>query len=142
MKKYNVGYTQGVFDMFHIGHLNLLNNAREQCNKLIVGVNSDDLVLQYKRRKTVIGETERVEIIRNIKAVDEACLVDTLDKVKLQKIIGFDVVFIGSDWQGDKRWQETEYMLAELGVDVKYLPYTKNISSTILRLEKENAIKE
>ena len=142
MIKYKIGYTQGVFDMFHIGHLNLINHAKELCQKLIVGVNSDKLVKEYKNRKTVIGQDERLAIVSNIKGVDYALLVDTLDKVVLQEKLGFDVVFIGDDWQGNLRWQETERLLAIKDVKVIYLPYTKGISSTILRLEKENMVGE
>lgn len=142
MKRYSVGYTQGVYDMFHIGHLNLIRNAKEQCKKLIVGVNTDDLVEKYKKRQTVIPENERLEIVKNIKGVDEALLVDTLDKIILYEKLSFDVVFIGNDWKGTERWKETEEVLAARGVDVVYLPYTPNISSTILRLEKGKEVEE
>lgn len=142
MKRYRIGYTQGVYDMFHIGHLNLIKHAKEQCDKLIVGVNTDNLVEQYKSRTTVIPEKERVEIIRNLKDVDEALLVDTLDKLTLYKRLSFDVVFIGSDWKGTVRWEDTEKALAAHGVDVVYLPYTPNVSSTILRLEKGKEVEE
>ena len=140
MNKYKTGYTQGVFDMFHIGHLNLINNAKQHCEKLIVGINSDRLVLDYKKKKTVIPEEERFEIVSNIKAVDEGIIVDTLDKEELYQKIGFDAVFIGDDWKGTERWVETEKRLGKLGVKVIYLPYTRNISSTILRLEKDQSI--
>ena len=142
MKKYSVGYTQGVYDMFHIGHLNLIKHAKEQCERLIVGVNTDDLVKKYKKRQTVIPENERIEIVKNIKGVDEALLVNTLDKIILYDKLSFDVVFIGNDWKGTERWKETEYMLAMRGVDVVYLPYTPNISSTLLRLEKGKEVEE
>lgn len=142
MKRYSVGYTQGVYDMFHIGHLNLIKNAKEQCEKLIVGVNTDDLVKKYKNRQTVIPENERIEIVKNIKSVDEALLVDTLDKLTLYDKLSFDVVFIGNDWKGTERWKETEEALATHGIDVVYLPYTPNISSTILRLEKGKEVEE
>ena len=142
LSKHCIGYTQGVFDMFHIGHLNLINNAKALCQRLIVGVNSDKLVEEYKKRKTVIGQDERLAIVSNIKGVDDALLVDTLDKVVLQEKLGFDVVFIGDDWQGNLRWKETERMLGERNVQVIYLPYTKGVSSTILRLEKENIVEE
>ena len=142
VKKFAIGYTQGVYDMFHIGHLNLLNHAKMQCGKLIVGVNSDELVMKYKNKKTVIPEAERLEIIKNIKAVDEAMLVTTLDKIKLFGDLGFDAVFIGDDWKGTDRWKKTEEELERYGVKTIYLPYTKNISSTILRLEQENVVDE
>ncbi|MBO6304045.1 MAG: adenylyltransferase/cytidyltransferase family protein [Selenomonadaceae bacterium] len=142
MKRYRIGYTQGVYDMFHIGHLNLIKHAKERCEKLIVGVNTDNLVEKYKSRKTVIPENERVEIVRNLKDVDEALLVDTLDKLALYEMLSFDAVFIGSDWKGNARWENTEKVLSTQGVDVVYLPYTPNVSSTILRLEKGKEVKE
>ncbi len=139
---YKVGYTQGVFDMFHIGHLKLINRAKEQCETLIVGVNSDDLVMKYKNKTPVIGELERAEIVRNLKSVDMCIIVSTLDKVELCHKYHFDAVFIGDDWKGDKRWIQTEKDLEGLGKGVKviYLPHTPNISSTILRGEKDNCV--
>ena len=142
MKKYKVGYTQGVFDMFHVGHLNLLNKAKKYCDKLIVGVNSDSLVKQYKNKKTVINENDRKRIVENIKAVDSAIIVSTLDKIEIFKTIKFDVVFIGDDWRGNSRWVETEKKLKEINVDLVFIPYTKGISSTILRDEKVNRIND
>lgn len=142
MKKYKVGYTQGVYDMFHIGHLNLINHAKEHCDYLIVGVNSDELVETYKHKKTVICEAERAEIVRNIKAVDECVIADTLNKVSSMKKLGYDAIFIGDDWKGNARWAQTEKDLAEYGVDVVYLPHTDGISSTILKPESENSVKE
>ena len=106
MKKYKVGYTQGVYDMFHIGHLNLLNNARDLCEHLIVGVNSDELVTQYKHKLPVIPEEERRLIVANIKAVDACEIVDTLDKVENYKRFHYDAVFIGDDWKGNARWRK------------------------------------
>ena len=139
---YKIGYTQGVFDMFHIGHLNLINRAKEQCETLIVGVNSDRLVEDYKKKTPVINENERAEIIRNLKAVDQCVIVDTLDKVELYKKLHFDAVFIGDDWKGNERWRRTEDALAkfEAGAVVIYLPHTPTISSTILRNEKGNSV--
>ena len=113
MKKYKVGYTQGVYDMFHIGHLNLLNNARDLCEHLIVGVNSDELVTQYKHKLPVIPEEERRLIVANIKAVDACEIVDTLDKVENYKRFHYDAVFIGDDWKGNERWKQTEKDLAK-----------------------------
>ena len=104
---YKIGYTQGVFDIFHIGHLKLINRAKEQCETLIVGVNSDNLVMKYKKKTPVIGELERAEIVRNLKSVDECIIVSTLDKVELCNKYQFDVVFIGDDWKGNKRWIQT-----------------------------------
>lgn len=139
-RKYNIGYTQGVFDMFHVGHLNLIKNAQRLCNTLIVGVNSDSLVQSYKNKKPVINERERVQIVNNIKGVKFAEVVDTLDKMALQQKFGFDVVFIGDDWKGTPRWNETEKNLNKIGVEVIYLPYTKGLSSTELRNIKDNRV--
>lgn len=137
---YKIGYTQGVFDMFHIGHLNLLKQAKEQCEILIVGVNSDELVRCYKKKHTVINECERAEIVRNLKMVDDCMIVHTLDKEELYKKIGFDVIFIGDDWKGNHRWNQTECVMKKYGVDVVYLKYTKGISSTELREGAGNRI--
>ena len=142
MKKYKVGYTQGVYDMFHIGHLNLINHAKEYCDYLIVGINSDRLVEEYKHKHTVINETERALIVKNIKAVDDVIITDTLDKEETLSKIHYDAIFIGDDWKGSERWNATEEALAKHGVDVVYLKHTDGISSTILRVVEENAIKE
>ena len=133
MKKYKIGYTQGVYDMFHIGHLNLLNHAKEQCEYLIVGVNSDSLVEEYKHKKTVIPEHDRAEIVRNIRSVDECIIIDTLDKIKTWNSIHFDAIFIGDDWFGNPRWMRTKEELSKYGVDVVFLPHTSGISSTELK---------
>ncbi|MCR4674416.1 MAG: adenylyltransferase/cytidyltransferase family protein [Lachnospiraceae bacterium] len=140
MPKYKVGYTQGVFDMFHIGHLALINHAAEHCEKLIVGVNSDALVQEYKKKTPVINEFNRAEIIRNLKAVDDCIIVETLDKVEVLKQYKFDAIFIGDDWKGNARWSQTEKDLAEYGVDVVYLPHTPDVSSTRLREEEPNRV--
>ena len=139
-KKYKLGYTQGAFDMFHVGHLRLINRASMQCEKLLVGVNSDALISQYKNKTPIIPENERAEIIRNIKSVDYCEIVNTLDKILLYKKYNFNAVFIGDDWKGSARWQQTETALAEWNVPVIYLPYTKDISSTILREARTNFV--
>ena len=135
MKKYKIGYTQGTFDMFHIGHLNIIKNAKIQCERLIVGVNSDSLVYEYKQKNPVIKDTDRAEIVRNLKTVDECLIVNTLDKVMLQEHLKFDAIFIGNDWYGNPRWMQTKEDLNKRGVDVVFLPHTDGISSTLLRLE-------
>lgn len=140
MKKYKIGYTQGVYDMFHIGHLNLINKAKEQCEYLIVGINSDSLVQSYKHKDTVIKENDRAEIVRNLKAVNEVVIVDTLDKVELLSKLKFDSIFIGDDWYGNPRWMNTKEELAKYGVDVVFLPHTAGISSTILRPKNDKRI--
>ena len=126
-----VGYTCGVYDLFHIGHLNLLKNAKGLCDKLIVGVSTDELVA-YKHKKAVIPFDERLEIIRNIKCVDAAIPQDDLDKFKAWEKLRFDILFVGDDWYGDPRWKEMEDKFKDVGVRVVYFPYTKGTSSTIL----------
>lgn len=132
MKKYKVGYTQGTYDMFHIGHLNLLKHASELCDYLIVGVNSDELVNEYKHKSPVINEDERAEIVRNIKCVDECCIVTTLDKKVAHEKFHFDAIFIGDDWKGNSRWERTQEEMKSIGVDLVYLPHTSGVSSTAL----------
>ena len=140
MKQYKIGYTQGVFDMFHIGHLNLINGAKEQCEYLIVGVNSDELVKSYKNKIPVINQEERRLIVENIKAVDQCVLVSTLSKSELWKEYQFDAIFIGDDWKGNARWAQTEKDLAQFGAKVVYLPHTDGVSSTMLRPENEHKV--
>ncbi len=139
-KKYRIGYTQGVFDMFHIGHLNLLQKAKEQCDYLIVGVNADKLVEEYKHKKAVIEECCRLKIVSAIKYVDEGILSYTLDKTVIYKQLKFDAIFIGDDWKGNERWKRTEEELSRYGIDVIYLPYTEGISSTGLLKAKEDKV--
>lgn len=141
-KRYKIGYTQGVFDLFHIGHLNLLTRARERCDYLIVGVNADALVEGYKHKRPVIPEEHRLAIVAALRCVDAARIVTTLDKEAIYQEQPYDAIFIGDDWKGSPRWTETEKVMAKHGVDVVYLTYTKDISSTILRGQEEKAIRE
>lgn len=141
-KQYRIGYTQGVYDMFHIGHLNLINNAKKNCDYLIVGVNADALVETYKHKTPVIDQESRKAIVSNIKAVDECVIVTTLDKVDIWKKLHFDAIFIGDDWKGNPRWEQTAKDLSVYGVDVVYLAYTDGISSTMLSPKQENRVKE
>ena len=126
-----VGYTCGVYDLFHIGHLNLLKNAKGLCDKLIVGVSVDELVA-YKNKRSVIPFEERIEIVRNIKYVDAAIPQEELDKFKMWEKLHFDVLFVGDDWFQHPRWQEMEEKFKAVGVRVIYFPYTKGTSSTLL----------
>lgn len=142
MKKYKIGYTQGVYDMFHIGHLNLINRAKEYCEYLIVGVNADELVESYKHKTPVINQEERRTIVANMKAVDECIIATTLDKVAAWNNLHFDAIFIGDDWKGNERWLRTEKELEPFGATVVYLPHTDGISSTVLRLESEKKVEE
>lgn len=141
-KKMRIGYTQGCFDMFHVGHLNLLVRAKEQCDYLIVGVNSDELMESYKHKAPVICQENRKRIVENIKAVDEAHIVDTLDKLEILKDIPFDAIFIGDDWKGSQRWTDTKERLNARGVEVVFLPYTQNVSSTQLREQKDDKVED
>lgn len=131
MSKMVIGYTTGVYDLFHIGHLNLLKNAKGLCDKLIVGVTVDKLV-EYKNKRSVIPFEERIEIVRNIKYVDAAIPQEELDKFKMWEKLHFDVLFVGDDWFNAPSWKEMEAKFSEVGVRVVYFPYTKGTSSTIL----------
>ena len=132
-KKYKIGYTTGVYDMFHIGHLNILRRAKEQCDYLIVGVTTDELCYQRKQKYPIINENERMAIVEAIRYVDKAVINRTREKLELWKEHQFDVVFIGDDWKGTERWNNFEKILAEVGVSVEYIPYTKGISTTQIR---------
>lgn len=126
-----VGYTSGVYDLFHIGHLNLLRNARGMCDKLIVGVTSDELV-SYKNKKAVIPHNERMEIVRANKYVDSVVPQDNMDKLAMWEKLKFDVMFVGDDWFNTPKWKELDKKFMDLGVRIIYFPYTKGTSSTIL----------
>ncbi len=128
-----IGYTTGVYDMFHIGHLNILKRAKEQCDFLIVGVSTDELVLKEKNKQTIIPFEERCAIVEAIKYVDK--VVPQVDKNKFAawEKYGFNKMFVGSDWKGTPQWQEFEKQFAPVGVEIVYLDHTDGISSTILR---------
>ncbi|MGN9160348.1 adenylyltransferase/cytidyltransferase family protein [Clostridium sulfidigenes] len=132
MKKYKIGYTTGVFDMFHIGHLNILKRAKEECEFLIVGVTTDELVA-YKNKKAVIPHNERMAIVESIKYVDKVVSQENMDKMKAWKKYNFDVMFVGSDWKGTAKWNEFEKQFNAVGVDIVYFSYTQGTSSTQLR---------
>lgn len=143
MKKYKIGYTQGTYDLFHVGHLNLLENAKKQCEHLIVGINSDELVFEYKNKKVNITAKDRARIVGALKVVDEVYVVNTLDKVEALKKFGFDAIFIGDDWKGNPRWTETERLMRKNGTDLVYLPHTNGISTTQIEsnLKNKNNVK-
>lgn len=136
--KYRIGYTTGVFDMFHIGHLNILRRAKEQCDYLIVGVTSDELCFKRKNKYPIINEQERMAIVQAIRYVDQVVPQTNMDKLTTVKGVNADVVFVGSDWKGTDAWNEYEKQFASIGCSVVYLDHTDGISSTILR-EKLNA---
>lgn len=132
-KKYKIGYTTGVYDMFHIGHLNILKRAKEQCEFLIVGVTSDELCYSRKGKYPIICEEERIEIVSAIKYVDKVVVQSDMDKVSAVKKYNVDAVFVGSDWKGTPSWENYEKEFLQYGCSVVYLEHTEGISSTILR---------
>lgn len=135
-KKYHIGYTCGVFDLFHVGHLNLLERCKEMCDILIVGVCDDDYVVNVKKKQPVYTEEQRVRILNALKVVDKAELVDiatTDDKMLALERFKFDVLFSGDDWKGSERYKRTEEQFAELGATIEYLPYTQGISTTQIK---------
>ena len=132
-----IGYTTGVFDLFHIGHLNLLRRAKEQCDYLIVGVSTDELV-SYKHKQAVIPFEERKQIVGAIKYVDEVVAQESMDKMAAWERLHFNVMFVGDDWKGTPKWDAYERQFKEVGVEIVYFPYTKGTSSTLINqtLEK------
>lgn len=136
-KKYKIGYTTGVYDMFHIGHLNILRKAKEQCEYLIVGVTTDELCFARKQKYPIICEADRKAIVESVRYVDKVVLQSDMEKTKLVKELGVDAVFVGSDWKGTEAWIQYEKEFAKVGCTVVYLDHTDGISSTILR-EKLN----
>jgi len=136
-KKYKVGYTTGVFDMFHIGHLNILRRAKEQCDYLIVGVSTDETVESYKHRPPVIKYEERFAIVEAIKYVDKVVPQTSMNKIEAYNELCFDVLFHGSDWKGSDMYNKIVKDFEKIGVDVVFLPHTEGVSSTIIR-EKAN----
>lgn len=130
-----IGYTTGVFDMFHIGHLNILKRAKEQCDYLIVGVTTDELCYARKQKYPVICEKERMEIVGSIRYVDKVVPQINMDKLEAVKELGANVVFVGSDWKGTDAWNQYEKDFAQVGCSVVYLDHTDGISSSLL-LEK------
>lgn len=127
-----VGYTTGVYDMFHIGHLNVIRRAKEQCDYLIVGVSTDELVQQDKGKTPVIPYEERAQIVEAIKYVDAVVPQPDKNKLAAWERHHFDKMFVGSDWQGTPQWDAFEKQFAPLGVEIVYLPHTDGISSTML----------
>ena len=126
-----IGYTTGVYDLFHIGHLNLLKNAKGMWDKLIVGVTVDELVA-YKGKKAMIPFEDRIEIVRSIKYVDAAVPQHDMDKLAACKKLGAKVLFVGDDWYATEKWKEYEKEFEKEGIRIIYFPYTKGVSSTII----------
>ena len=136
MKKYKIGYTCGGFDMFHVGHLNLLEKCKSMCDYLIVGVCNDDYVRNIKHKEPVYSEQDRVRILEALKVVDRAELVtieETNDKILAIEKFHFDVLFSGDDWKGSERYQKTEEQFKKYGAFIEYFPYTQGISTTQIK---------
>ena len=131
MKK--IGYTTGVFDLFHIGHLNILKRARLECDYLIVGITTDELAMSVKGEKPFISFEERVEIVESIKFVNEVVPQTTYNKMKAWNNLKFDRMFVGDDWKDTKEWIQIEKNFSKYNVEIIYFSYTIHTSSTILR---------
>ena len=127
-----IGYTAGAFDLFHIGHLNLIKKSKQHCDYLIVGVTSDELIQQTKNKMPVIPLTERLEIIKSLKYVDRVVIQNNLDKVEAWKKYKYNILFSGDDWKTSDRWQNYVKELAKQNVEVIFFPYTKTTSSTLI----------
>jgi cytidyltransferase-related domain len=132
-KKYKIGYTSGVFDMFHVGHLNIIKKAKEQCEYLIVGVSTDELVMEYKSKSPIINYEDRKIIVESLKYVDKVVPQIHRDKIKTYDELRFDVMFVGDDWKGSETFENVDKYMRQFGACVEYIPYTKDISSTILK---------
>lgn len=144
-KKQIIGYTTGVYDLFHVGHLNLLRNAKGMCDKLVVGVTVDELV-KYKGKEAFIPFEDRIEIVRSIKYVDAAIPQYDMDKLTTCKKLGASILFVGDDWYDTEKWNKYEEEFAKEGIKIVYFPYTKGISSTkinkALTLARDNSKKD
>jgi glycerol-3-phosphate cytidylyltransferase len=128
-----VGYAPGVYDLFHVGHLNILRHAKQHCDFLVAGVVSDEMALQVKGKLPVIPLVERVEIVSHINFVDEVFVETQPDKVETWRRRPFDVIFKGDDWRGTLKGENLERSFAAVGVEVQYFPYTVTTSSTLVR---------
>lgn len=135
MKKYKVGYTTGVFDMFHIGHLNILKRAKEQCEYLIVGVSTDEVVQSYKHKTPIVPFEDRCTIVSAIKYVDEVVPQVSMDKFAAWQKLHFNALFHGDDWKGSPMYEKAQASFEKVGVDVVFLPHTDGVSSTFLALK-------
>lgn len=135
-----IGYTAGVYDLFHVGHLNLLKNAKGMCDKLVVGVTVDELVA-YKGKEAMIPFEDRVELVRSCKYVDAVVPQYDMDKLTACKKLGASFLFVGDDWYGTEKWQKYEDEFSKEGIKIIYFPYTQGISSTRIR-EALNAIRK
>ncbi|MGN2716569.1 adenylyltransferase/cytidyltransferase family protein [Aliivibrio fischeri] len=131
MKK--IGYTTGVYDMFHVGHLNLLRRAKLECDYLIVGITTDELCISHKKKIPIIPFNERMDIVEAISFVDEVVPQNNYNKIEAWETYRFDKMFVGDDWKGTEKWKKIESNFHELGVEIVYFPYTTQTSSSKLR---------
>lgn len=131
-----VVYTCGTFDLFHIGHLRIIENARALGETVIVAVSTDELVETYKGLSTAVPFEERLEIVRNIKGVDLAVPQRSQDKYEAWERLGFDVWVVGDDWYGHEKYEGYRRRLTEVGVSCVFLPYTSGVSSTQRRIAR------
>lgn len=133
MKQHKIGYTAGVFDLFHVGHLNILKSAKEQCEFLIVGVSTDELVMEYKNKMPVISFEDRIAIVEGIKYVDMVVPQVNRDKYSAWQTLQFNAMFVGDDWKGSTLFNQVEQKFKKVDVEIVYFPYTNGISSTIVK---------
>ena len=136
-----IGYTTGVFDLFHVGHLNILRNAKSMCDKLIVGITTDEMMMSYKKKNTVIPFEERCEIVSAIEYVDLVLPQSNMNKIEAWEKLKFNKMFVGDDWYKNKKWEDYEKQLKEHNVEIIYFPYPKKTSSTLINeiLNKERS---
>lgn len=132
-----IGYTTGVFDLFHIGHLNILRNAKSQCDELIVGITTDELCMQLKNKMPIIPFQERCDIISALRVVDRVVPQNRIDELADLELYGFDKIFKGSDWAGSAKWNDLKEKFGQKGVEVVYFDYTETTSSTLIRTTLE-----
>ena len=128
-----VGYVPGAWDMFHIGHLNILRRARDLCDHLVVGVVTDEALFEAKAKYPVVPLAERVEVVSQLDLVDEVVPDFSSNKLEVYERVGFEVLFKGDDWRGTPKGDRLETQMASVGVEVCYFPYTGHTSSTRLR---------
>lgn len=138
MSKKIIGFTTGVYDMFHVGHLHLLKKAKNRCDYLIVGISTDELVTEYKGKTPIIPFEHRLEIVSALKFVDEVIAITHRDKYQTYLDVGYDVLFVGDDWQGSEIFNQLEKRLSKTGASIEYFPYTKEVSSTQFRAILQN----
>lgn len=131
-KKYKIGYTTGVFDLFHVGHLNLLEKCKDFCETLIVAVCTDEYAHE-SGKNPIISYEDRSRIVGALKCVDKVVPMEFTDKLKAWEMNKFDVLFSGDDWKGSERYIKTEEQFKKIGVDIVYFPYTKGVSTTQIK---------